>query len=143
MAHKDHLLHSRRRKDWLHRAQSMPLARLLLVARKFEMMARSLIDRGHECLSDCGRVLDHALDSDFDSGLDSDPDSDPGHHSASMARRHAHYFLHSRGNEPAAAESYGLHIAASQLSGGLRKAPSHSGLHEDRVHYTISDTRYL
>lgn len=80
MAHKDHLLHSRQRKDWLRLAQSMPLARLLLVARKFEMMERPLIDRGHECLSDCGRVLDHDLDSDFD--LDSEPDSDPVHHSA-------------------------------------------------------------
>lgn len=40
-----------------------------------------------------------------------------------MARRHEHYYPHSQGNEPVAAEFYVLHIAVSQLSGGLRKAP--------------------
>lgn len=60
-----------------------------------------------------------------------------------MARRHAHYYPHSQGNEPVAAEFYVLHIAVSQLSGGLRKAPWHSGLHGDPVHYKISDTRCL
>lgn len=82
MAHKDHLLHSRQRKDWLRLAQSMPLVRLLLVAREFETMERPLIERGHECLSDCGRVLDHGLDCDFDSDQDSETDFDPDHHSA-------------------------------------------------------------
>lgn len=122
----------------------MLLVRLwLMTVRKSESMEELLIGYGHERWSDrgrgrgLGRVLDSGSDFALDSDLDFDPDPD---HSAWMARRHVYYSPHSQGNELVAAESCVLRIVVLQLSGGLRKAPWHFGLHEGQAHYTASAT---
>lgn len=131
-------LRSKRRTDWLLLMQLMLLVYLPLMARKSGLGGRALIGRDGRW-SD--RDHDHVLGSGSGSDLDSDLDSDPGpDRSAWMARIHVYYFLRSQGNELVAAEFCDLHIAVSQLSGGLRKAPWHSGLRGGRVHYLGSAT---